>query len=160
MKHGKAASEELERCIKELGMVGALIDSHLDDGRYYDEVALDVFAKAQELDVPIYIHPTTPLEDVQVALYDGNYDKEVGAVLGIAGWDWHCDTALSVLRMYAAGRVELQANLSKEHLSNHEWDVYNATDGVFAKEHEYRQDNGEASRKWSGYRRGILQDFI
>ncbi|KAM0449376.1 hypothetical protein ACHAPV_008833 [Trichoderma viride] len=104
MKHGKAAAAELERCIKELGMVGALIDSHLEDGRYYDdEVALDVFAKAQELDVPIYIHPTTPLEDVQAALYDGNYDKEVGAVLGIAGWGWHCDTALSVLRMYAAG---------------------------------------------------------
>jgi predicted TIM-barrel fold metal-dependent hydrolase len=104
MKHGKAAAAELERCIKELGMVGALIDSHLDDGRYYDdEIALDVFAKAQELDVPIYIHPTTPLEDVQAVLYDGNYDKEVGAALGIAGWGWHCDTALSVLRMYAAG---------------------------------------------------------
>ncbi|KAL7894164.1 amidohydrolase 2 [Trichoderma sp. SZMC 28014] len=104
MKHGKAAAAELERCIKELGMVGALIDSHLDDGRYYDdEIALDVFAKAQELNVPIYIHPTTPLEDVQAALYDGNYDPEVGAVLGIAGWGWHCDTALSMLRMYGAG---------------------------------------------------------
>lgn len=104
MKHDKAAAAELERCIKELGMVGALIDSHLYDGRYYDdEVALGVFSKAQELDAPIYIHPTTPLEDVQEALYDGNYDKEVGAVLGIAGWGWHCDTALSVLRMYAAG---------------------------------------------------------
>lgn len=103
MKHGKAAAE-LERCIKELGMVGALIDSHLDDGRYYDDkIALDVFAKAQELDNPIYIHPTTPLEDVQAALYDGNYDPEVSAILGIAGWGWHCDTALSVLRMYGAG---------------------------------------------------------
>ncbi|KAM6480702.1 amidohydrolase 2 [Trichoderma sp. SZMC 28011] len=104
MKHGKAAAAELERCVKQLGMVGALIDSHLDDGRYYDDgVASDAFAKAQELDVPIYIHPTTPLEDVQAALYDGNYDKEIGAALGIAGWGWHCDTALSVLRMYAAG---------------------------------------------------------
>lgn len=104
IKHGKAAAAELERCIKELGMVGALIDSHLDDGRYYDdEIALDVLAKAQELDVPIYIHPTTPLEGVQAALYDGNYDPEVAAILGIAGWGWHCDTALSVLRMYGAG---------------------------------------------------------
>ncbi|KAL7914266.1 amidohydrolase 2 [Trichoderma velutinum] len=104
MKHGKAAAAELERCVKELGMVGALIDSHLDDGRYYDdEVALDVFAKAQELDVPIYVHPTTPLDDVQAALYDGNYDKMLGAALGIAGWGWHCDTGLSVLRMYLAG---------------------------------------------------------
>jgi predicted TIM-barrel fold metal-dependent hydrolase len=104
MKYGKAAADELERCIKQLGMVGALIDSHLDDGRYYDdEVALDVFAKAQELDVPIYIHPTTPLQGVQAALYDGNYDKEVAAALGIAGWGWHCDTALSVLRLYTAG---------------------------------------------------------
>ncbi|KAL7935656.1 amidohydrolase 2 [Trichoderma chlorosporum] len=104
MKHGEAAAAELERCVKQLGMVGALIDSHLDDGRYYDdEVSLPVFAKAQELDVPIYIHPTTPLGEVQAALYDGNYDSEVAAVVGIAGWGWHCDTALSVLRMYGAG---------------------------------------------------------
>ncbi|KAL7952222.1 amidohydrolase 2 [Trichoderma compactum] len=74
MKHGKAAAAELERCIKELGMVGALIDNVLD--------------KAQELDA---------------ALYDGNYDQEVGAILGIAGWGWYCDTALSVLRIYGAG---------------------------------------------------------
>lgn len=104
MKHPQDAALELERCIKKLGFVGALIDSHLDDGRYYDEPSFwPVFAKAVELDVPIYIHPTSPTDVVQAALYNGNYDAQFGTLLGIAGWGWHCDTALSVLRMYGAG---------------------------------------------------------
>ncbi|KAF7528375.1 hypothetical protein G7054_g10183 [Neopestalotiopsis clavispora] len=104
MKHSQAAVKELERCVKDLGFVGALIDSHQDDGRYYDDRDFwPIFAKAEELDVPIYIHPTIPLEGVQSSLYDGSYDHEFGVMLGIAGWGWHCDTALSVLRMYGAG---------------------------------------------------------
>ncbi|ETS85215.1 hypothetical protein PFICI_03240 [Pestalotiopsis fici W106-1] len=104
MKHPSEAVRELERCVSELGFVGALIDSHQDDGRYYDDREVwPVFAKAEELDVPIYIHPTIPMEGVQSALYDGNYDNDFGLLLGIAGWGWHCDTALSILRMYGAG---------------------------------------------------------
>lgn len=112
MKHAQEAAAEFERCVKELGFVGALIDSHQDDGRYYDDYSFwPVFAKAEELDVPIYIHPTIPLEEVQTALYDGNYDAKFANILGIAGWGWHCDTALSVLRMYGAGLFREHPNL-------------------------------------------------
>ncbi|KKO96768.1 2-Hydroxy-4-oxobutane-1 [Trichoderma harzianum] len=99
-------------------MVGALIDSHLDDGRYYDDaVALDTFAKAQELDVPIYIHPTTPLEDVQAALSDGNYDEEVGTALGIGGWD------------EKVGQIWLKAEMSFKEVW--ERNIWVATSGMF-----------------------------
>lgn len=104
MRYPAAAAAELERCVKELGFVGALIDSHLEDGRYYDaEEFWCVFAKAVELDVPIYIHPTTPMPNVQEALYSGNYDDAIATGLGISCWGWHVDTALSVLRLYGAG---------------------------------------------------------
>lgn len=99
MKHPEAAAAELHRAVAELGFVGALIDAHLDDGRYYDaEEFWPVFAKAEELDVPIYIHPTAP-----EALYEGNYDEAVSIGLGISAFGWHVDNALSVLRLYGAG---------------------------------------------------------
>lgn len=104
MKHPEAAAAELHRAVTELGFVGALIDAHLDDGRYYDaEEFWPVFAKAEELDVPIYVHPTAPVANVKETLYEGNYDEAVSIGLGISAFGWHVDTALSVLRLYGAG---------------------------------------------------------
>lgn len=46
------AVKELHRCVKELGFVGALLDNHLADGRYYDRKEFwPVFEAAVELDV-------------------------------------------------------------------------------------------------------------
>ncbi|KAK6220640.1 hypothetical protein LQW54_002085 [Pestalotiopsis sp. IQ-011] len=112
MNHTQQAAAELERSVKESAFVGALIDSHQDDGHYYDDRAFwPVFAKVEELDVPIYVHPTIPLQEVQTTLYDGNYDAKFANILGIAGWGWHCDTALSVLRMCGAGLFRGHPNL-------------------------------------------------
>jgi predicted TIM-barrel fold metal-dependent hydrolase len=58
MQDPKAAARELARCVKELGFVGALVDNHLDGQFYDDERFWPVFEKAQDLDVPIYLHPT------------------------------------------------------------------------------------------------------
>jgi predicted TIM-barrel fold metal-dependent hydrolase len=57
MTEPKAAANELSRCAKELGFVGALVDNHLADGRFYnDEYFWSVFERAQDLDVQfIYI---------------------------------------------------------------------------------------------------------
>ncbi|KAK7756899.1 hypothetical protein SLS62_000915 [Diatrype stigma] len=59
-----AAARELERAVRELGFVGALVDSRLDNGSFYDGAAYAVFwAKAQELGAPVYLHPTVPPGD-------------------------------------------------------------------------------------------------
>jgi predicted TIM-barrel fold metal-dependent hydrolase len=55
-----AAVKELERAVKELGMQGWKThcnygDSYLDEKQYWP-----ILAKAEELDVPIYLHPTVP----------------------------------------------------------------------------------------------------
>ena len=60
-KDADAAGKELERCVKELGFLGwnthsNFGDSYLDEKRYWP-----ILAKAEELDVPIYIHPAAPM---------------------------------------------------------------------------------------------------
>ncbi|KAJ4468604.1 2-amino-3-carboxymuconate-6-semialdehyde decarboxylase [Lentinula edodes] len=96
------AAAELSRATKDLHFVGALIDNHLD-GRFYDDVFFwPVFERAQELDVPIYIHPTFPAENTKQQ-YQGNYPESTAYMLGIAGWGWHADTGLHILRLFASG---------------------------------------------------------
>jgi len=58
-----AAAKELERAVKELGFVGALVNGYTNIGdentaRYLDETPVwDFWAHVQKLDVPIYLHP-------------------------------------------------------------------------------------------------------
>jgi 2,3-dihydroxybenzoate decarboxylase len=61
-----AAAAELERCIRDHGFCGVNLNGYTDtadgEGLYYDDVRCDPFwAKAQELDVPVYLHPREPL---------------------------------------------------------------------------------------------------
>ena len=102
MHEPQMAAEELARCVKEHGFVGALVDNHVG-GKYYDgEEYYALFETAQQLDVPIYLHPTWPSEDM-TARYSGNFTPGASASLGASGFGWHSETALHVLRLYAAG---------------------------------------------------------
>ncbi|KAK9427649.1 hypothetical protein V1505DRAFT_395901 [Lipomyces doorenjongii] len=58
MSEPATAAKELEGCVKEPGFVGALVDNHLNGQFYDDERFWSVFEKAQELNGPIYIHPS------------------------------------------------------------------------------------------------------
>lgn len=98
----KAAASELSRCVTKLGFVGALIDNHYE-GQFYDnEKFWPMFEKAQELDVPIYIHPTFASEEL-FPHYKGNYGEGVALALSAFGWGWHSETGLHVLRLFASG---------------------------------------------------------
>lgn len=100
MNNPDAAASELERCVRDLGFVGSLIDNHVNGGMYDDERFWTVFDKAQELDVPLYIHPSFAADNER---YKGNYDDSIAMALGAFGWGWHSETALSILRMFASG---------------------------------------------------------
>lgn len=98
----KECAAELTRCIEKHGFVGALIDNHTD-GNYYDgEEYLSMFEAAQKLDVPIYLHPTWPSDDM-MPRYTGNFTVGATRSLGASGFGWHADTGLHVLRLFAAG---------------------------------------------------------
>ena len=102
MAEPTAAAAELARCVHEHGFVGTLIDNHLQGQFYDDERFWPVFEKAQELDVPVYIHPTFASEEM-MKHYKGNYGNDVAMALSAFGWGWHVDTGLHILRLYASG---------------------------------------------------------
>src|ERR1700689_1336974 len=65
------AAAELERCIRELGFRGALINGH-SRGRYMDDKFFwPIFERAEALSAPIYLHPTRPPQAVVEAQYAG-----------------------------------------------------------------------------------------
>jgi predicted TIM-barrel fold metal-dependent hydrolase len=98
----EASAKELERCVKDLGFVGALIDNHVN-GKYFDGDEYHVmWRKAVELDVAIYLHPTWPAENMSQQ-YTGNFTDGASRSLGASGWGWHTETGLHILRLFAAG---------------------------------------------------------
>ena len=98
-------AKELERTVKEQGFVGALIDCHFN-GRYFDGDEYDVMWRTFEaLDVPCYIHPTWPSDDM-LPRYTGNFTAGAARSLGASGWGWHNEVGLHVLRLYASGKFD------------------------------------------------------
>jgi predicted TIM-barrel fold metal-dependent hydrolase len=102
MANPEAAAKELERCVKELGFVGCLVDNHVG-GKHYDGRGYRVFfEKAEALDVPVYLHPTWPSDEMQSHVA-GNFSTGAAISLGSSGFGWHADTHLHVLKLFAAG---------------------------------------------------------
>jgi 5-carboxyvanillate decarboxylase len=54
------AARELERAVKELGLRGAKINSHVKGSYLDDKKYWPIFEVAETLDVPIFLHPNTP----------------------------------------------------------------------------------------------------
>ena len=99
-----AAADELERCVTRLGFKGAMIhglaDGHfIDDQRYWP-----IFARAEALDVPIYLHPSMPHEAVIDAYYK-DYAKDYPVLLR-AAWGFTVETATLAIRLVLSGVFE------------------------------------------------------
>ena len=96
-----AASDELARCVERLGFKGAMIHGtangmFLDDKRFWP-----IFERAQKLDVPIYLHPSIPLQAVMDAYYK-DYVQSFPMVIR-AAWGFTVETATQAIRMVLSG---------------------------------------------------------
>jgi hypothetical protein len=86
--------KELERCVKELGFCGWEThsnygDSYLDEERYWP-----LLEKAQELDIPIYLHPAVPkIPEL----------REFGMVLAGPTFGFGVEVSYTFLRMIVRG---------------------------------------------------------
>ena len=68
----KAAADELERAVTKLGFKGAMIMGLSRGERFLDDKPFwPIFERAQALDVPIYLHPSTPHSAVNEVYYKG-----------------------------------------------------------------------------------------
>jgi 2,3-dihydroxybenzoate decarboxylase len=104
-----AAADELERSVKGLGFKGAMLHGlangvWLDDKRFWP-----IFARAEALDVPLYIHPAVPLQPVIDAYYK-DYAADFPMLLQ-AGWGYTLEAATQAVRLILSGVFEAHPKL-------------------------------------------------
>jgi 2,3-dihydroxybenzoate decarboxylase len=96
------AAAELERCVKDLGFRGALVNGFSQVGSpdtavYYDLPQYRTFWRVvEQLDVPFYLHPRNPLPG-SIRSYEG-HDWLLGP-----NWAFHAETAVHALRLIGSG---------------------------------------------------------
>src|SRR6185312_7153061 len=96
-----AAADELARCVETLGFKGAMIHG-LAEGHFIDEERYwPIFARAEALDVPIYLHPAIPHPDV-IAAYYKDYAKDHPVLLR-AAWGYTVEAATQAIRLVLSG---------------------------------------------------------
>lgn len=97
-------ADELERAVRDLGFVGALIngftnisDTDGDEVQFLDEPQVEPFwDRVERLGVPVYLHPRPPAPAVKLAFR--GYQGLNGSV-----WGFHVDCATHVLRLMLSG---------------------------------------------------------
>jgi predicted TIM-barrel fold metal-dependent hydrolase len=110
MREPEAAAKELARTVQTFGFHGALINGTTED-RFLDDPRFEpILAAAESLDVPIYIHPHLAPEAVRQVYY-GSLPSNTGNVLEAAGWGWHSETAIHVLRLVVSGTLDRHPKL-------------------------------------------------
>ena len=99
-----AAAKELERCVKDMHFVGALLAGRYKGRMLNEKEFLPIFQKAEELDVPLYIHPAFIPPEVKKAYYDSDaYSPEVAFELSSVGYGWHSEVGIQTLRLILSG---------------------------------------------------------
>jgi predicted TIM-barrel fold metal-dependent hydrolase len=96
------AAQELEARFGKDGFRGAVINGHCR-GRYLDDSFYwPILECAEKLGAPIYLHPAIPPKAVVEASYGGFSPGETFFLSG-AGWGWHIETSVHVIRMMVRG---------------------------------------------------------
>jgi 2,3-dihydroxybenzoate decarboxylase len=105
----EAAADELERTVAELGFKGAMIHG-LADGQFVDAKRFwPIFARAEKLDVPVYLHPAVPHPQVMEAYYK-DYAEDFPMVTR-AAWGYTVETATQAIRLVLSGVFEAHPKL-------------------------------------------------
>lgn len=110
MQDPDAATRELQRCVKELKFVGALVNGFSQIGAKESMVYLDdpryrgFWAECEKLGVPFYLHPRNPLPSA-AQIYEGH-----PWLLGPT-WAFGQETAVHALRLMASGLFDRHPKL-------------------------------------------------
>ena len=109
MQDPDGAAKELQRCVKELGFVGALVNGYSQLGSPDNCVYLDLkqywdfWGVVEQLDVPFYLHPRGPS---QAKAYEG-HPWLLGPAYGFAA-----ETGLHALRLLGSGLFDKYPKLT------------------------------------------------
>jgi predicted TIM-barrel fold metal-dependent hydrolase len=143
MQDPELATREMERCVKQLGFRGALVNGFCsahdpDSMLFYDLPQYWPFWELVErLDVPFYLHPRSP-HPGQSRVYEGH-----SWLLGPA-WGFAQETAVHALRLMGSGLFDIYPNLQiiighmGEGLPYHLWRIDNCNAWVRPPRHAYK----------------------
>ncbi len=140
MQDPDAASEELRRCVNEMGFKGAMVNGFTqkdvpDSAIYYDIPEYRSFwATVSELDVPFYLHPRMQIPS-RAPIYDGH------PWLKSSPWGFAVETSIHSLRMCGSGMFDDYPNLKIfiGHLGEHiPYDLWRIDARMRFSRREYR----------------------
>jgi 2,3-dihydroxybenzoate decarboxylase len=100
----KAAADELERAVTKLGFKGAMVHGPTNGVFFDDKRFWPIFERAQALEVPLYLHPSSPVKAVADAYYKDYLDKY--PQLLTAAWGYTVETATQGIRMVLSGAFD------------------------------------------------------
>ena len=108
-----ASVAELHRCVKELGFVGAMLSGTIGGSvKFLDGPEFEPILSAfEELDVPLYLHPAIPPKAVWDRYYAIDGKPDISAAFGLAGWGWHNEVAIHVIRLAITGTLDKHRKL-------------------------------------------------
>jgi uncharacterized protein len=106
-----AAAHELRRCVNELGFVGTLVMGSCGGLFLDDERFEPVLAAAEDVDLPIYVHPGPPENPVSTAYYAGKWPAAVHWLFSAPGFGWHAEAGIHILRLILSGALDRHPNL-------------------------------------------------
>ena len=104
------AANELERCVTRHGFLGGMVNG-TTGGLFLDDPQFEpLLARFERLGVPLYLHPAPPPPAVREVYYD-RLPGDASMLLSIAGWGWHSETAIHVLRLVLSGALDRHPGL-------------------------------------------------
>lgn len=106
-----AASEELRRCVGDLGFVGALIAGTFE-GLFLDDSRFDpILSAAEAVGLPIYVHPGLPHPQVARPYYSGDWPAAVGVMFSGPAFGWHSEAGIHIIRLILSGALDRHPGL-------------------------------------------------
>ncbi|HHQ0979295.1 TPA: amidohydrolase family protein, partial [Listeria innocua] len=106
------AAIELKRAVEELGFKGALVKGQFENKYFDNSFYYPIFEMAEKLDVPISFHPSFIPEPITEQYFASDaWSDVVTGVFSSAGFGWHMDVGIQVVRMILSGIFDKLPNL-------------------------------------------------
>ncbi len=100
MKNTEASIAELRNVVRNLGLKGVIVGSNIDKEPLSTPRILPILREAEVLDVPVFVHPTTPFGAERLSKYN---------MMNVLGYLF--DTTVNVVELIFDGVLEKAPNL-------------------------------------------------
>jgi|SRR6185437_4443692 len=106
----KEAARELERSVKNLGLKGAMLCGRTGEKNLDHKDFWSIFECAEELNVPLFIHPQIPQKAIRDIYYSG-FDELTDLAFSTFGLGWHYEAGIQFVRLVLAKVFDRFPNL-------------------------------------------------